>query len=72
MVRGECAEGGPEMTSQPTTGTLFEVIGADHITRRYFETGDAARKYAATISGAYVQIYLRPSIGVQRLEMTKL
>jgi hypothetical protein len=47
------------MTSQPTAASLFEVIdGVTFHTIGYFETGDAARAFAATIAGAYVQIYL--------------
>lgn len=50
------------MTSQPTTTTLYEVISrADGFrTVGYFETGDEARAYAATIEGAYTMIYLKP------------
>lgn len=46
------------MTTQPTANTLFEVYGADYVTVAYFETGDEARAFAATIPGGLVQIYL--------------
>jgi hypothetical protein len=51
-----------EMTIQPTTATLYEVIDrATYRTIGYFTKGDDARAYAALIPNTYVMIYLRPA-----------